>query len=272
MNKTRPISTDSTVWTPEALDRPHDEADKAQRVNTMFAAIAESYDLNNRVHSLWRDQAWRRKGVTLARVKPGTDDIVDVACGTGDLSLAFARAHPASVTGIDFVPKMVELATAKGARAQPDLDTTSIHFMVGDAMNLPLADACADVVSIAFGIRNVSDPDQALSEFRRILRPGGRLLILEFGLPSNPVLRGLYNFYFNRIMPWTATLISRDRTGAYKYLPRSVNTFIPKDEMLARMANAGFGQCACHPLTFGVCLAYLGAVSGNPRSQPADNV
>lgn len=260
MNKTRPISTDSPVWTADNLDQPHADAAKAQRVNAMFAAIAESYDLNNRVHSLWRDQAWRRRGVKLARVRPGIDHVVDVACGTGDLSLAFADAKPASITGIDFVPKMVELATAKAKRARGRIGLTPVHFSVGDAMNLPLPDQSADIVSIAFGIRNVSDPDRALQEFRRILRPGGRLLILEFGLPMNPVLRGLYNFYFNRIMPWTATLISRDRTGAYRYLPRSVNTFIPRDEMLTRMQQAGFDACISSSLTFGICLAYLGHV------------
>ena len=134
------------------------------------------------------------------------------------------------------------------------------EFRVGDAQALDLADESADVVSIAFGIRNVTDPLIALREFRRVLRPGGRVIILEFGLPRQPLLRGLYHFYFNHIMPRTATLVARDRSGAYKYLPRSVNTFIERDEMVRLLGEAGFADVRVHPMTFGVCIGYLGFV------------
>src|SRR5205085_9115096 len=129
--------------------------------------------------------------------------------------------------GIDFTYAMLPIARSKSGTKPFDRPL----FINGDAQCLPLPDVCADVVSIAFGIRNVQDPVAALREFRRVLRPGGRLVILEFSLPTHPLLRGLYNFYFRKVLPTTATLISGDRTGADKYLPESVNTFIGRESM-----------------------------------------
>lgn len=247
---------DRLAWDETHLTDPHSEADKADRVSAMFDAIADSYDLNNRLHSLWRDQSWRRRAVRLARITRGKDAVVDVACGTGDLSLAFAAANPASVIGIDFVPRMIKLAQAKAVKhARP----VTPEFRVGDAMKLDLPDACCDVVSIAFGIRNVSDPQRAINEFRRILRPGGRLIILEFSTPQNVLMRGLYNFYFHNVMPRTATWISGDRSGAYKYLPRSVSTFVTRPRMIEMMQIAGFEAVTPHPMTLGICVAYVGS-------------
>ena len=125
-------------------------------------------------------------------------------------------------------------------------------------MALPLADRSADILSIAFGIRNVSNWGEAIDEFARVLKPGGRLIILEFSLPTNPLLRAFYNFYFRKIMPITATLISGDKTGAYKYLPKSVNTFISRQAMQDRMGQAGFKEIVAKPLTFGICVCYKG--------------
>jgi demethylmenaquinone methyltransferase / 2-methoxy-6-polyprenyl-1,4-benzoquinol methylase len=125
-------------------------------------------------------------------------------------------------------------------------------------MALPLPDNSTDILSIAFGIRNVADWGAAIDEFARVLRPGGRLIILEFSLPTNPLMCSLYNFYFRKIMPVTATLISRDKTGAYKYLPQSVNTFISREAMQERMRTAGFGDVVARPLTFGICVCYKG--------------
>jgi len=252
-----------TAWNDQLLANPHAVADKRRRVRDMFAAIAPSYDINNRLHSLWQDQRWRRKAVKLAEVKPG-DQVVDVACGTGDLTFAFedvlARlpADFHNVLGIDFTYAMLPIAARKAQRLHQD---TCASFINGDAQSLPLPNESADVVSIAFGIRNVQDPAAAIREFHRILRPGGRVIVLEFSLPTNRLLRGLYNFYFRHVLPRTATLISGDKTGAYKYLPESVNTFIGREQMMQMLESVGFQKVEHFPMTFGVCVCYRGVKS-----------
>jgi demethylmenaquinone methyltransferase / 2-methoxy-6-polyprenyl-1,4-benzoquinol methylase len=284
LEKTAPLEvTSPPAWSADLLKDPHAIADKRKRVQKMFAAIAPSYDLNNRLHSLCMDQAWRRKAVKLANLKP-TDRVVDVACGTGDLTYKFASrlerwANPnyaqavGQIVGIDFTYDMLPLARRKWTGGPPareydhmpevrDQVVSMTRWINGDAQALPLPDQFGDVLSIAFGIRNVQDPAKALSEFRRVLRPGGRLIILEFSLPTNPGLRRLYNFYFRQVLPRTATLISGDKTGAYKYLPESVNTFIGRNEMMAMMKSAGFEQVEQFPMTFGVCVCYRGVVGG----------
>lgn len=240
------------TWTQPDLTNPHALPDKARRVREMFSAIAPSYDLNNRLHSLGRDQAWRRAAVRSAQLRGG-ETVIDVACGTGDLAQAFARAGAAKVIGLDFTFNMLALAQRK-SRLRPG--TLSYH--AADAMCLPLADACADVASIAFGIRNVADPRRAVAEFFRVLRPGGRVVILEFSLPTHRLPRALYQFYFRHILPRTAALIARDRSGAYRYLPRSVNTFLGRNEMMDMLRGAGFTGVTAEPLTLGIAVIYRG--------------
>jgi demethylmenaquinone methyltransferase/2-methoxy-6-polyprenyl-1,4-benzoquinol methylase len=280
--ETSPTTT-QPAWDDALLRDPHAVADKRSRVQRMFAAIAPSYDLNNRLHSLWMDQWWRRKAVKLAQLS-SEDQVVDVACGTGDLAIAFARSldrlnhgdlcGDVRVIGVDFTYEMLPISRRKadrtfpwfrdrrlppGAWPPPEMPVgLNMRWVNGDAQSLPLPDASCDVVSIAFGIRNVADPAAAVAEFYRVLRPGGRLIILEFSLPTNALLRGLYNFYFRKILPRTATLVSGDKTGAYKYLPESVNTFIGREQMAGMMRGAGFGQVEQFPMTFGVCVCYRG--------------
>ncbi len=248
---------EANIWTPTALEKdPHADQDKARKVQAMFAAIARHYDLNNRVHSMWQDQRWRRAAVRAANVD-STSRVLDVACGTGDLTQEFAKAGAFSVTGVDFTPEMLDVARFKAARVTAGVEAyPNIAYEQGDAMALRFADATMDVVSIAFGIRNVQQPEKALREFARVLRPGGRLVILEFSEPSNSVIRAVSSLYTRKIMPWTATLISRDRSGAYRYLPRSVSTFMEPAEFKRSVAEAGFESVTDTPLSLGICRIY----------------
>ena len=223
----------------------------------MFDSIAGRYDLNNRLHSFGRDQAWRRAAVALADIGP-SDHVLDVACGTGDLTLALARRMPASILGVDFSSEMLAVARRKGAFAKLPQSAPLPGFQQGDAMNLELDDDSCTVVTIAFGIRNVLDPSQAICEFHRVLAPGGRLVILEFSRPSNRVVRFGSDFYNKRIMPLTATLLAGDRSGAYRYLPRSMETFASAEELAGVMTNCGFGDIRHQALTFGVCTLTAG--------------
>ncbi len=263
-------SPPGVVWTPVDLaDDPHAFTDKADRVRRMFGAIAHRYDLNNRLHSFGRDQAWRRRAVALCRVG-AADRVLDAACGTGDLAEAFADAGAREVCGIDFTPEMIDLAQRKAARRRRRAGVAVPAYRLGDAMDLPFADAAFDVVSIAFGIRNVSDPKRAIAEFRRVLRPGGRLVILEFSHPRNPLMRAVNRVYCEKVMPFTAALLAGDRSGAYRYLPRSVATFADRGELAGMMAAAGFADIAQHSMTFGVCVAYLGSVCAAPGRMPGE--
>jgi demethylmenaquinone methyltransferase/2-methoxy-6-polyprenyl-1,4-benzoquinol methylase len=249
------------AWRSDELSaNPHANEQKAEKVRRMFSAIAGSYDLNNRLHSFWRDQAWRRAAVRLAGVTPG-DRVLDCACGTGDLTRAFADGGAASVVGLDYTPAMLDIARTK--RLTPRHDAVrNIRYVQGDAMDLPFDDGSFEVVSIAFGIRNVAEPARAFAEFRRVLTPGGRVVVLEFDKPRVAPIRWASDFYTERVMPITATLVSRDRSGAYKYLPRSVDTFYTREQMIAALGDAGFENVTAHPQTFGVCVCYVGSVPG----------
>jgi demethylmenaquinone methyltransferase/2-methoxy-6-polyprenyl-1,4-benzoquinol methylase len=253
-------SSSNAVWTATDLrTSPHERGDKAERVRSMFAAIAGRYDLNNRLHSFGQDQRWRRRAVRLAGIAPG-DRALDVACGTGDLTEALAAARPAEVTGLDFTDAMLDIARSKAAGRRRGDDVPDPTYVQGDATAMPFEDASYDVVTIAFGIRNVSEPERALREFRRVLRPGGRLVILEFSKPRNPVLRWMSTLYTDRIMPVTASWLARDRSGAYRYLPKSVETFLDRDALAARMEDVGFADVSQHVMSGGICVAYRGVV------------
>lgn len=243
-------------WTTPELANPHVNTHKAAKVRAMFAAIAGSYDLNNRVHSLWRDQAWRRFAVTSAGVREG-EHVLDAACGTGDLTLAFARTAAARIVGCDFTPEMIAVAERKRVRSGAG---PRVAFQWADAMSLPFADRSFDVVSIAFGIRNVIEPRVALREFARVLRPGGRLVVLEFDQPRFAPLRWFNALYCRRIMPRTATMIAHDTSGAYKYLPASVSSFMTREELSRAIVDAGFEPPLVRSLTLGICACYRAVV------------
>lgn len=240
-------TTDAPAWQKgELSENPHENAEKQEKVRRMFASIAHAYDLNNRVHSFGRDQAWRRNTVKHSGLT-GNEAVLDVACGTGDLTLAYAQAGTNSVVGLDYTAEMLDIARERKAHEK-------ITYQQGDAQDLPFEDATFDVLSIAFGLRNVGEPAKALAEFRRVLKPGGRLMILEFSEPSFAPIRWGNDFYTKVIMPKTAALLARDRSGAYAYLPKSVEKFFTRDELAFAVSEAGFAQIWQQPLTFGVCV------------------
>ncbi len=258
--KAGPPSRSAPAWSSEDLAAdPHAADDKAARVESMFTSIAPRYDLNNRLHSLWRDQAWRRRVVALAAITP-EDDVLDLACGTGDLTRLLAMAGPKSVIGMDCTEAMLEVARDKVARdkvARRRPAGTQARYVRGDAMAIDLPDASVDVLTMAFGIRNVTDPGVAVGECARVLRPGGRLLILEFSTPRRWLPRMLNALYSRHIMPRTATAISGDRSGAYHYLPRSVQTFADPANLAAMIGSRGFAVRRQVPQTFGICMITL---------------
>jgi len=247
-------TNEDPAWTDRDLADPHTAPDKSERVRRMFAAIAHRYDLNNRLHSFWRDQAWRRYAVRAADVHPG-DAVLDAACGTGDLTIAFAKSAAARVVGVDFTPEMLEIAEKKKQRLDPTL-ADRIAYTEGDVQELPFPDGSFDVVSIALGIRNVTDPPRAIRQFARVLRPGGRLVIVEFERPGFWFTRVLTDVYCRRVMPKTATLIAHDKSGAYKYLPVSVVTFMTRQELCRAIEDAGFENVTVRTMTLGVCVCY----------------
>lgn len=250
-----PGPTAGKAWSLDELrTSPHARPDKADRVRAMFASIAPSYDLNNRLHSLGMDRLWRRAAVRWAR--PGADDrCLDLACGTGDLTLALARSTSAEVVGLDFTPAMLDIARNKLRRREGALGGR-VRFLEGDAMRLPFDDASFDVVTIAFGIRNVTEPAACAREMARVLRPGGRCVILEFDQPRFAPARWLNAVYCARVMPRTASIIAGDRSGAYHYLPKSVGTFMDRRAMLAMLDEAGLRDARARSLSLGICALY----------------
>jgi demethylmenaquinone methyltransferase / 2-methoxy-6-polyprenyl-1,4-benzoquinol methylase len=228
-------------------------------VRKMFDQIAPTYELVNSLASAGRDGYWRRQMVRLAEVR-ADDTLLDIACGTGDVARTFAAAstRPAHIVGMDFSLPMLLQAT--------DRPIERAEFCQGDALHLPFVDESVSIISCAFGIRNFQNLFDGLSEMHRVLRAGGRTVILEFSVPSRPLFRQLYLFYIRHFMPWIATLISRDRSGAYRYLPRSVVSFQGRDAIISSLKAAGFARVTVHPFSFGIVAIYVAWKAG-PNDQ-----
>ncbi|MFP5247895.1 MAG: bifunctional demethylmenaquinone methyltransferase/2-methoxy-6-polyprenyl-1,4-benzoquinol methylase UbiE [Thermoanaerobaculia bacterium] len=220
------------------------------KIRSMFASISTRYDRANTVLSGGVHHLWRRKAVRAANVKAG-DHVLDCATGTGDLAIAFKKAVGASgrVIGTDFVPEMLELARVKAR---------DIEFDVADVTRLPFEDNSFDVASISFGIRNVNDPRKGISEMARVVRPGGRVIVLEFGQPRSRAFGALYDFYHRRILPRLGGMVTGEQ-DAYEYLERSAGRFPCGDEFVALMRGAAnFDTIESIPLTFGIAYLYKG--------------
>ena len=223
------------------------QAEHARRVRTMFAGIASRYDLLNHLLSGNTDRRWRRLvAETLHAALGANTRTLDVACGTGDLALTLAETSETDVTGLDFCRPMLELAARKAqARGR------GLLFIEGDALHLPFAAATFDVVTIAFGLRNLASVEAGLSEFWRVLRPGGSLAVLEFSRPVVPGFRALFQFYFTRVLPRVGGWVSGSR-GAYEYLPDSVSRFPDQARLAALLSEIGFARVEYRNLTGGI--------------------
>jgi demethylmenaquinone methyltransferase / 2-methoxy-6-polyprenyl-1,4-benzoquinol methylase len=224
----------------------------------MFDRVAPRYDLANTVFSMGQDRVWRQAAARATRLAAG-EVAADVACGTGALTGELeAMAPGAVVVGFDFSLEMLKRARSTGGARSASPDPPRPRLLVaGDAIQLPLADASVDGVTIAFGLRNLPEPGQGLLEFRRVLRPGGRLVVCEFSTPVVPVLRGVYRRYLTRLMPVAARRLTSD-PEAYQYLARSIGAW-PDQPGLARwMQQAGFAEVAWRDLTGGIVALHRG--------------
>lgn len=233
--------------------RPYDKNQpKKQQVSEMFNNIAHRYDFLNHLLSMGIDKIWRRKVINLIKpLKPKI--ILDVATGTGDLALALAKVNPEKIIGLDISTGMLEKAKMKSKNAQL---SQLIEFKEGDAENLPFEDNSFDVITVAFGVRNFETLSKGLKELIRVLKPSGKLFILEFSKPSNPIMRKLYFFYFYNVLPTIGKLVSKD-SRAYTYLPESVSVFPDGNDLLNILKENGFNNLVCKPLTFGISSIYI---------------
>jgi demethylmenaquinone methyltransferase/2-methoxy-6-polyprenyl-1,4-benzoquinol methylase len=231
----------------------------------MFASIAHSYDRANQVLSLGLHHRWRAAAVRLSGASSG-DRVLDCATGTGDLAIAFRRAvgPGGEVVGVDFCKEILARAPAKAERRR-----APVRFEVADVTALPFAAASFDVASIAFGIRNVDEPRRGLSEMARVVRPGGRVVVLEFGQPESALFGPLYRWYSRHVIPCVGGLLSGNR-GAYVYLDRTAAQFPAGEAFAALLRGSGaFRSVTVHALNGGVAFVYVGevgAVEDAPRT------
>jgi demethylmenaquinone methyltransferase/2-methoxy-6-polyprenyl-1,4-benzoquinol methylase len=237
-----------------ATDLTADQQEHASRVREMFAGIAGRYDLLNHLLSGNTDVRWRRLVARRLRdVLDGPESIaLDVACGTGDLSLTLREITGARVVGTDFCRPMLALAAQKAEKA-----AAPIPFIEGDALNLSFGDNLFDAATIAFGLRNLADFERGLRELRRVLRVGGRVGVLEFSQPVIPGFRAAFQFYFRRVLPRIGGAVSGSR-GAYEYLPDSVSRFPNQKGLKELMEKVGFVDVEYQNLTGGIAALHLG--------------
>lgn len=224
---------------------------KKQQVAHMFNSISPQYDFLNHLLSLGIDIHWRKKAIKMLRQNPPAT-ILDIATGTGDFALEAMKLNPKKIIGLDISDGMLDVGRTKIRSRGWD---QTIDMVNGDSENLPFAENNFDAVIVAFGVRNFENLEMGLSEMHRVLKPGGRVVILEFSKPRHIVMQFFYGFYFRAILPLIGRLFSRHRT-AYTYLPESVKAFPDGNDFLAILKKIGFQNTSCQPLTFGVSSLY----------------
>lgn len=233
---------------PEIVD------DRGAPIERMFSAIAPRYDLLNRLLSAGRDRFWRREAIRVTALPRG-GRLLDICTGTADMALEAARQFPdARIVGVDFSRPMIALGIVKVGRWGL---AERVSLRVAPAEALPFPDGSFDAAAVAFGLRNLPDRQRGLCEMRRVLRPGGRAVILEFTTPPSAVFRGVYLWYFHRVLPWIGRIVSGHPT-AYSYLPASVADFPDPEGLSAWMREAGFGAVSFRLLTAGIVAIHVG--------------
>ena len=221
-----------------------------QQIQHLFNDIAPSYDKLNHIMSFGIDRSWRRKAVRAIADQPEVRRVLDVATGTGDFAIAIAKKLPAGseIVGVDLSEQMLEIGRQKVQG--------NIALQQGDVEHLDFEDGSFDRVSVAFGVRNFEHLEQGLSEMYRVLRPGGKLVILELSYPDNPFLLGCFNLYALHFLPFIGGLIS-DNRAAYTYLPNSILHFPKAKQFVPMLQRIGFSHVAVRQFTFGVCVMYV---------------
>jgi demethylmenaquinone methyltransferase / 2-methoxy-6-polyprenyl-1,4-benzoquinol methylase len=230
-----------------------DSAGKKQQVARMFDSISGNYDFLNHFLSLGIDIRWRKKAIKLLS-ESNPKLILDVATGTGDFAVETLKLNPDQVIGVDISEGMLEVGRKKMKERGYD---HKIDLRPGDSENLPFEGNKFDAVIVAFGVRNFENLEKGLTEMQRVLKPGGRIVVLEFSKPRSFPFKQIYNFYFKFILPKIGRLISRD-SAAYTYLPESVQAFPDGDEFINILKRIGFNKTSCQPLTFGISSLYIG--------------
>lgn len=238
---------------------PADLLDKREaRIRRMFGQIAPWYDFLNHLLSLNVDRAWRRKTARLVPPAPAdAGPILDLCTGTGDLALIYDRAAGGAVpvVGADFCHEMLIRAAEKARRAGA---AERVQFVEADAQAVPFPADFFQLVTVAFGLRNVTDPDRGLAEMVRVTRPGGRVAVLEFSRPRGRVFGPLYRWYFRAVLPRVGQVLSRSRESAYTYLPASVMEFPDGEALADKMRAQGLADVRYYPFTFGIATLYVG--------------
>lgn len=228
---------------------------KESRIRGMFAEIAPRYDLLNRLLSLRVDQLWRKRVTRLVPLLEG-GPILDLCTGTGDLALAYDKAcdGKVAIVAADFCTEMLEIASRKFEKQA----ASRIPIVEADAQRLPFADDTFEIATVAFGLRNVTDPEKGIAEMTRVVRPGGRIAILEFSKPRHWFFGRMYRLYFRFLLPLVGQMFSRSRQSAYKYLPESVLEFPDGESLAERLRKHGLIDVWFKPFTFGIATLYVG--------------